>query len=48
MISLKQRSLYVDFGLYNDLTEVDRGAADRRLLGHQRPAHSEGRRTFSE
>ena len=25
-------SLYVDFGLYNDLTEVDRGAADRRPL----------------
>ena len=41
------RSLYVDSGLYNDLTEVERGAVDRPLLGHQRPTDSEGRRTFS-
>ena len=45
---LTSRSLYVDSGLYNDLTEVERGAADRPLLGHQRPTDSEGRRTFSE
>ena len=40
--------LYVDSGLYNDLIEVERGAVDRPLLGHQRPIYSEGRRTFSQ
>ena len=29
----------------NHFTHVDRGAADRMLLGHQRPLYSEGRRT---
>ena len=45
---LKPRSLYVDSGLYNDLIEVERGAVDRPLLGHQRPTYSEDRRTFSQ
>ena len=44
----RAHSLYVDSGLYNDLIEVERGAVDRPLLGHQRPIYSEGRRTFSQ
>ena len=32
----------------NAITQLERGAADRMLLGHQRPSHSEGRRTLSE
>ena len=38
---LTSRFLYVDSGLYNDLIEVERGAVDRPLLGHQRPTYSE-------
>ena len=32
----------------NHFTQADWGAADRLLLGHRRPSHSDGRRTHPE